>query len=384
MTGGHARYTRTINPLQFDALEPRRFEDLVRQLLYDFKPWRQLEATGRSGSDDGFDARGWEIPDAVYTDADNEDSSPPLVEDRVWLVQCKREKQIGPSKLKGYLTDIPENERAHLYGVVLAAPADFSKKARDEFRVWCADHGIRECHLWGRGELEDMLFQPKNDNLLFAYFGLSLTIRRRSLQANVRARTSIKRKLKRALEAGHQAVLVRDIEDDEYPYKAADRDDFRWWVCQRPMLTHRGLEFSLSRFFAYADDDQEHWDFANVLNDAVAWGHVDPWRGTDTVRPVRAAIMRHWEQFEERNRAWAETYGVISLDDILEVDEIGDEITRHPHIFVRCPDTRKDGPATSFRSVVTGIGFDKIEVIPTPATRVERFPDHLRKPLVQR
>lgn len=42
-------------------MEPKRFEDLVRQLDYDFKPWRKLEATGRSGSDDGFDARGYEI-----------------------------------------------------------------------------------------------------------------------------------------------------------------------------------------------------------------------------------------------------------------------------------------------------------------------------------
>jgi hypothetical protein len=55
------RYTRTVNPLQFDALEPKRFEDLERQLLYDFRVWRKLEPTGRMGSDDGFDARGWEM-----------------------------------------------------------------------------------------------------------------------------------------------------------------------------------------------------------------------------------------------------------------------------------------------------------------------------------
>lgn len=32
--------TRTMNPLPFQDLEPKRFEDLVRQLAYDFKPWR--------------------------------------------------------------------------------------------------------------------------------------------------------------------------------------------------------------------------------------------------------------------------------------------------------------------------------------------------------
>ena len=56
-----ARPTRTIGPLHLEDLEPHRFEDLIRQLLYDFRPWRQLEATGRSGADQGFDARGWEI-----------------------------------------------------------------------------------------------------------------------------------------------------------------------------------------------------------------------------------------------------------------------------------------------------------------------------------
>ena len=32
-----------------------------------------------------------------------------------------------------------------------------------------------EFYLWGAGELEDMLYQPKNDHILFAFFGISLT-----------------------------------------------------------------------------------------------------------------------------------------------------------------------------------------------------------------
>lgn len=30
--------TKTIGPLHFEDLEPKRFEDLVRQLAYDFRP----------------------------------------------------------------------------------------------------------------------------------------------------------------------------------------------------------------------------------------------------------------------------------------------------------------------------------------------------------
>jgi hypothetical protein len=90
-----------VNPLQFDALEPKRFEDLVRQILYDFRVWRMLEPTGRMGGDDGFDARGWEInPEELdLVDATMEDETPPPYRDRVWLVQCKREQTITPNRL---------------------------------------------------------------------------------------------------------------------------------------------------------------------------------------------------------------------------------------------------------------------------------------------
>lgn len=56
-----AQATKTMNPLHFEDLEPHRFEDLVRQLIYDFRPWRKLEPTGRTGGDEGFDVRGYEI-----------------------------------------------------------------------------------------------------------------------------------------------------------------------------------------------------------------------------------------------------------------------------------------------------------------------------------
>lgn len=46
----------------------------MRRLAYDFRPWTQLEATGRSGSDDGFDARGFEPVLQVSTVARDEAS----------------------------------------------------------------------------------------------------------------------------------------------------------------------------------------------------------------------------------------------------------------------------------------------------------------------
>lgn len=96
--------TRTLGPLHLEDLEPYRFEDLVRQLIYDFRNWRALEPTGRSGSDDGFDVRGFEVVSGgalVESEGDAEVSSASPTEDRVGLVRCKREKTIPPKKLVG-------------------------------------------------------------------------------------------------------------------------------------------------------------------------------------------------------------------------------------------------------------------------------------------
>jgi hypothetical protein len=60
------RITRTYGPIHFEDLEPRRFEDLVRELIYDYKDWQSIEATGRTGSDEGIDIRAYErVPEAA-------------------------------------------------------------------------------------------------------------------------------------------------------------------------------------------------------------------------------------------------------------------------------------------------------------------------------
>ena len=179
--------TRTLNPLPFSSLEPRRFEDLIRQLAYDFRRWRMLEATGRAGSDDGYDARGYEITGGIANepqevrDIDDVAVTFEPATDNLWLIQCKRERAITPAKIKLHLSEIPEAEARKVYGVIFTAACDFSKKTRDVALSWARDHGISEIHIWGKAEVEDQLFQPKNDHLLFAYFGISLQIRRRSM-----------------------------------------------------------------------------------------------------------------------------------------------------------------------------------------------------------
>jgi formylglycine-generating enzyme required for sulfatase activity len=159
--------TRTINPLHFEDLEPHRFEDLVRQLLYNFRNWHALEATGRSGADDGIDIRGYE---PILFAEDAQASSP---DNRVWIIQCKRYNSMGPSAVREIVANDLEQQPETPYGYMLVASCTFSKKAYDAFRDEVSKFGVSESLIWGKGELEDQLFKPINHHLLPPFFGLA-------------------------------------------------------------------------------------------------------------------------------------------------------------------------------------------------------------------
>ena len=341
--------TRTLNPLPFKDLEPRRFEDLVRQLAYDFRTWRSLEATGRSGNDSGYDIRGWEILPvsdiAISDNDDDEDRSLSTTEpatDRIWLIQCKREQAIGPKKLGRYFDEIPDEEKNNLYGLVFAASCNLSKKSRDLLRERCRDAGISECHVWSTSEIEDMLFQPRNDGLLFAYFGISLKIRQRSVRTKIRGRLAAKRKAYSALEGddyAHQIVLLRDPEESRYPYldEESERNEHDWRVLTFVGHHALGMRFQFAEYFAFLDDDDETWDMADVLNETIHPSD-DPWysQEEETQRKLLfTKIHKFWsEKIDESKRGKLKVEALISYDEILEIDRHGDNFFQGPHIYV--------------------------------------------------
>lgn len=342
--------TRTLNPLPFSALEPKRFEDLVRQLAYDFRRWRMLEATGRTGSDEGYDARGFEIvaddaddaDDANFDDLGNDEAPSIHSADRVWLIQCKRERSIGPAKMGQYLSEIAEKEAQGLYGIIFAAACDFSKATRDVLRSWCREHGISEAHVWGKGEIEDQLFQPKNDHLLFAYFNISLQIRRRSARASLRSMLTMKRKVIRHLGDGQWAsktVLLRDSDDQKYPYFGeGGREDCCWSVNTFSGNEIGRIKIEWRRYYAYVAPDGIHWDCANVQNDRKSIDFEDAWLSEDERmerRRLGQDIHEFWyNQLGEDERGTFIIDGLLKYDDILEIDEKGDYAAPFPHLFV--------------------------------------------------
>ncbi len=77
---------------------------------------------------------------------------------------------------------------------------------------------LEEWHLWGKAELEDRLFRLETNHLLFAYFGFSLSIRRRSQRADLRARLTMKRKVNRMLkDQSHASMLLRSSDATDSP-----------------------------------------------------------------------------------------------------------------------------------------------------------------------
>lgn len=377
-----------MGPLHLEDLEPHRFEDLVRQLLYDFRRWHSLEATGRQGSDDGFDARAIELDvDAPQSDSDDDAEVEPEAASagRLWLIQCKRERSIGPAKIEKYLRELPGPEDG-VYGLLFFAACDFSKTARDRCYAVARERGFSEVHLWGKAEIEDALYQPKNDHLLFAYFGISLQVRRRSLQTRVRARLATKKTCRRVLHP-YQNVLVIDASDERYPYPDSGEDRpwhqrRRWQVWQFGAVGSRDITVLIERCFAYVADDGIAWDRAGKVNDAKEI-LGNPWLSRDEEQianddEIRSAAMEEWQAFPEQNRAWFELHGHIPFEAVLAIDEDGDPHFGGPHIYVQQWDTAQ-GPFSGFTAKLEGIDrYRPVMARPAPEARQGVFSPGLR------
>jgi len=378
-----AKPTKTINPLHFEDLDPYRFEDLVRNLIYDFKIWQSIEATGRGGGDDGFDVRAWERVQEVTNkeDKDEEEGIHPM-DGNLWMIQCKREKKIGPSKIKKIVGE-GVNKKDSLYGYILVAPANFSKKSYDTFREELRSRGVMEFHIWGRSELEDMLYMPKNDHILFAFFGISLVTRKRSRSTEIRFAINNKNKLLRALSGGNhsrtlrESILVRDYNDTNYPWKAKykDFDKKPLWGEHIVIDYHpKGLIVLARERYAFVDLKKKEWDYSMVV-DLVNRQSDREKNQRDHKKGDR--VRDFWRHLPRRNQAKLVVRGMIPFEDILVIDNKGDILYQFPHIFVDFKPRK--GPFRAFwyyldtngQKVELSDDFKKIKVFPAES----KFPE---------
>jgi hypothetical protein len=272
-----AKVTKTTNPLHFEDLEPHRFEDLVRRLLYGFRDWSNIEPTGTGGSDDGFDVRAWERAEEITNVDEEGEEGTRSLDGRLWQIQAKREKTITPAKMRSFIQDGVDGKKPP-YGYILAAATNISKAAYDVFREQLKKKGVTDFHFWGKNHLEDSLSLPQNDDILFTFFGLSHSPRRRSRTTEIKFAINNKNKLQKLLfgsgtptesVSGHRGFLLRDIKDTEYPRESAYKDfekNRRWEEHDIIHLTPEGVWFKRRTWYAYRDPIKNEWGFTRAVD----------------------------------------------------------------------------------------------------------------------
>jgi hypothetical protein len=244
--------------------------------------------------------------------------------------------------------------------------------------AWARTRRIAEIHIWGKGEVEDQLFQPKNDHLLFAYFGISLQIRRRSIRTSLRAKLAMKRKCERLLgdtKGGfRRRVLLRDPTDDRYPYKPTRSDKvthepIHWKVAHFIQHEPIGVVIEHRSFYAYVADDGASWDCVDKADDGELTTSDDPWSDKKQHDPERDNIWRVWLEIPARSRALFNLCEIIKYEDIIDIDEHGDRILPDPHIYLENIRSRMKF------EVIRYVEPFRESVYPDPNKRVKFFPD---------
>jgi hypothetical protein len=393
-----AKTTKTLNPLHFEDLEPHRFEDMVRQLVYDLREWKSIEATGRLGSDEGIDIRAIEASSQLspFTESDGleegeEEIKDAATQDLLWIIQCKRERAIGPKKIRNIIQDNITRQESVPYGYILVASCDFSKTSRDTFRQEAHNYGVEEFYLWGKAELEDMLFLPKNDHLLFAYFGISLQIRRRSIRTQLRSRIALKRKLVKELgglrEEHFTPVLIRDPRNTDYPNIHSKELFIKepqwryWWFVAHQPPDH--LAFITRKHFAWIDFEKKKWDAilnydVGVQNQPNLFDLPENWWDPDD---QHWKYHRFWlQQVPEVNQAWYNEVRYINYDRILALDELGDSFNEGPHLLVEYGQNGDPFEPKIIYILETGYSYSRRIVRADKGIRVKFFPKVIPEP----
>lgn len=369
--------SRTYNPIHFEDLEPKRFEDLIRGLIYDLREWMEIEATGRSGNDKAFDIRAWEkIPASDEADTD---------ETNKWLIQCKREKQIGPKKAAEYAKAILK-ENGDLYGVMFVCSSDLSIDSRDAIRKVLAEGGVQEVKILSRAEIEDLLYQPKNDHLLFAFFGYSLIRRKQSAKTIVRGRLAAKRKVEKMLgsvgQRSYRRVVVRRVDDQDYPFapKGMYKQPInKWQFLPATFYGHYydGILLIVEQFNAYLDHQKMEYD----IEDRHSEFHVND-RSAFRGRPVRKlrnsmAVHQFYRDIPNQYRYSYQVMALIPYEQIVDIDLTGDD-SHTPQIFALPFDDGDIIKATNHPHMASDGHWQDLWLDKSKYKRIKYFPQRYR------
>jgi hypothetical protein len=224
-----------------------------------------------------------------------------------------------------------------------------------------------------------MLHLPKNDRILFTFFGISLVSKRRSRATEVRSIVSTKNKLYRAVgERGrlYKPVLIRDLNDVHYPYEN-EYKDFK----KRPrwkefmVFEHHplGLSVHAHEYFACLDRNNKEWDFtkeADLVNRQVESDDERKSRNEN-----RELVEDVWDFLPQNNQAHLIIYGLLRYSDIAVIDDKGDVLYDFPHLYVDFNTGRR--PFVGYINILQ-IGEKEIS-LSEEYKQIKVFPDKFKK-----
>ena len=382
--------SRTINPLHFEDLESHRFEDLVRQVAYGFRTWHSLEDRGKLGSDGGKDILGIEkvIDTEPKMDLEEVEGESDFAESgyefREWRIQCKRHKRITPRQMTAIVHELVPDPSNPPHGIIIAAPCSISDKAFTAFHTARVNLGITEGHFWNKARLEDFLFSPQYDHLLFAYFGMSLSVIRNSQLSAIRSQIAIKRKLRRAAnkaieDKGINCFLIRDLNDESYFSDGAYKANlgklnsslhpvmFQFDAPDSIILGPRGISVIVTSYPGQIKEDGS-WDFHEQFSWSTAHHQVKGpllmFNGSKLEREYQDRYLRYRHYYEEvipeKERCSIELHRILPYENIRDIDIEGDSMFDCPHLL--CEFKGENGPYLSDMTYVNDSGKEKLDL----------------------
>ncbi|WP_342416689.1 hypothetical protein NST83_04245 [Paenibacillus sp. FSL R10-2782] len=320
--------SRTINQLHFEDLDPIRFEELILSIAYRTNRWLEINHFGKKGSDDGIDIEAIEELDAGVH--------------RRWYFQCKRYKKITLKQLKDIVDDVIVNKLGKPDILVIAVSCAVRKATIESFKEYAATKGIGHASIWTSTVIEAKLYAEYHD-LLFSYFGISLSSERRNRIATVRRNISLKEKmkkdfLKRVAEMSEDVwerikhpykkfksseILIRSVDDTFYPENIPDElGNYPWYKVESYDFYHNGIRVIIGIRELFIDRENN-------------WG----------------IIKNHSEKtYDQYHRVKAFEIGNIPFSNIIEYDINGDEFFIYPHLF--CDFSNQGHPYESIDYVV--------------------------------
>jgi hypothetical protein len=227
------------------------------------------------------------------------------------------------------------------YGLIIAAACNVSAATMAIFRQRALERGVTESHVWTKAQLEDMLFLPENDHLLFAYFGVSLGIRRKSQLQSIRSLITIKRKLIRATAsesprgAKRKELLVRDASDEVYPYheEVAGFGGIEfppWHLVSSEWFHPKAILVCLCWYTGWIKEDGT-WDI--IEESRWAPSNSAPLHIRNITPRNNTSDLERF--LPEQGRATIRLVRGIPYENIMEVDPDGDGWYACPHLFCR-------------------------------------------------